>query len=40
MGGAKNQVTLFNASGAESWPLMDKQDLARKLAARIAEEMK
>jgi phosphopantothenoylcysteine decarboxylase/phosphopantothenate--cysteine ligase len=38
MGGADNQVTLITASGAEPWPLMDKQTLARKLAARIAEQ--
>ncbi len=37
MGGAENQITLITRKGAESWPLMDKQRLARKLAARIAE---
>ncbi len=37
MGGAKNQVTLITPAGAEPWPLMDKGDLARKLAVRIAE---
>ncbi len=40
MGGAKNQVTLITAAGAEAWPLMDKQSLARKLAVRIAEALK
>ncbi len=40
MGGADNQVTLITASGAEHWPLMDKQELARKLAVRIAEQFK
>jgi phosphopantothenoylcysteine decarboxylase/phosphopantothenate--cysteine ligase len=40
MGGAENQVTLITARGQEPWPLMDKQDLARKLAVRIAEELK
>jgi phosphopantothenoylcysteine decarboxylase/phosphopantothenate--cysteine ligase len=39
MGGADNQVTLITAHGVESWPLMDKQELARKLAARIAEQL-
>jgi phosphopantothenoylcysteine decarboxylase/phosphopantothenate--cysteine ligase len=38
MGGADNQVTLVTRTGAESWPLMDKQALARKLAAKIAEQ--
>jgi len=38
MGGADNQVTLITAKGVERWPLMDKQELARKLAARIAEQ--
>jgi phosphopantothenoylcysteine decarboxylase/phosphopantothenate--cysteine ligase len=38
MGGADNQVTLITAHGVERWPLMDKQELARKLAARIAEQ--
>jgi phosphopantothenoylcysteine decarboxylase/phosphopantothenate--cysteine ligase len=40
MGGTKNQVTLLTAAGAEPWPLMDKQDLARKLAIRVAEQLK
>ncbi len=39
MGGAKNQVTLITAQGAEPWPLMDKLDLARILAVRIAKEI-
>jgi len=38
MGGADNQVTLMTANGVERWPLMDKQELARKLAVRIAEQ--
>jgi phosphopantothenoylcysteine decarboxylase/phosphopantothenate--cysteine ligase len=39
MGGAQNQVTLITAQGAEPWPLMDKLDLARILAVRIAKEI-
>jgi len=39
MGGDKNQVTLITAQGAEAWPLMDKQELARKMAVRIAEQL-
>ena len=37
MGGDRNQVILITEDGTESWPMMDKQDLARRLAARIAE---
>jgi len=37
MGGAKNQVSLISKEIVESWPLMDKTDVARKLAARMAE---
>ena len=38
MGGADNQVTLITHEGAQAWPKMDKQALARKLAAKIAEQ--
>jgi phosphopantothenoylcysteine decarboxylase/phosphopantothenate--cysteine ligase len=37
MGGADNRVTLFDANGQEAWPSMPKQDVAARLAARIAE---
>ncbi len=36
MGGAENAVTLITADGAESWPRMAKDQVARQLAARIA----
>jgi len=36
MGGAENAVTLITAEGAESWPRMGKDAVARRLAARIA----
>jgi len=39
MGGAENAVTLITAAGAETWPRMAKTDVARRLAARIAEEL-
>jgi phosphopantothenoylcysteine decarboxylase/phosphopantothenate--cysteine ligase len=39
MGGADNQVTLITAAGAEPWPLMDKQEVARKLAIRISKQI-
>ncbi len=36
MGGADNQVILFDAAGAETWPSMPKAQVAEKLASRIA----
>jgi phosphopantothenoylcysteine decarboxylase/phosphopantothenate--cysteine ligase len=39
MGGAENAVTLITEGGAEDWPRMGKGDVARKLAARIAETL-
>ena len=40
MGGAENEVLLITRDSAEAWPRMNKQDVARKLAARIAETLK
>ena len=39
MGGAENAVTLITDAGAESWPRMGKNQVAQKLAARIAEAL-
>ncbi|NBT31786.1 MAG: bifunctional phosphopantothenoylcysteine decarboxylase/phosphopantothenate--cysteine ligase CoaBC [Rhodobacteraceae bacterium] len=39
MGGTENAVTLISENGAENWPRMNKADVARKLAARIAEAL-
>jgi phosphopantothenoylcysteine decarboxylase/phosphopantothenate--cysteine ligase len=39
MGGAENAVTLITANGAETWPRMTKEAVARRLAARIAEAL-
>ncbi len=39
MGGADNDITLISADGAEVWPHMSKDDVARKLAAKIAEAL-
>ncbi|PTE15678.1 bifunctional phosphopantothenoylcysteine decarboxylase/phosphopantothenate--cysteine ligase CoaBC [Pseudogemmobacter blasticus] len=39
MGGSENAVTLISAEGAESWPRMAKDAVARRLAARIAEAL-
>ena len=36
IGGDENQVILFDADGVERWPLADKTEVARRLAARIA----
>ncbi|MGJ8597316.1 bifunctional phosphopantothenoylcysteine decarboxylase/phosphopantothenate--cysteine ligase CoaBC [Sulfitobacter sp.] len=37
MGGAENAVTLISDAGAEEWPRMGKDEVAQKLAARIAD---
>jgi phosphopantothenoylcysteine decarboxylase/phosphopantothenate--cysteine ligase len=39
MGGAENAVTLITAGGAETWPRLPKAEVARRLAARIAEAL-
>jgi len=40
MGGAENAVTLISEAGAETWPRMGKDEVARRLAARIAEALR
>ncbi|MFC3086443.1 bifunctional phosphopantothenoylcysteine decarboxylase/phosphopantothenate--cysteine ligase CoaBC [Tabrizicola soli] len=40
MGGAENAVTLISEAGAEEWLRMGKDEVARKLAARIAEALR
>ena len=37
MGGAENQITLFDEHGSESWPMLSKTDVAAKLAEKIAK---
>ena len=39
MGGSENAVTLISDTGAETWPRMGKDAVARQLAARIAETL-
>ncbi|RMD49334.1 MAG: bifunctional phosphopantothenoylcysteine decarboxylase/phosphopantothenate--cysteine ligase CoaBC [Alphaproteobacteria bacterium] len=39
MGGAENAVTLITPEGEESWPRLPKEEVARRLAARIAEAL-
>jgi len=40
MGGSENAVVLISDDGAEAWPRMGKDEVARKLAARIAEALR
>lgn len=40
MGGDQNRVHLVTADGVEDWPLLDKTEVAHKLAARIADTLK
>ncbi len=39
MGGAENEVHLLTATGTEHWPRAPKEQVARHLAARIAEAL-
>ncbi|MEM9668797.1 MAG: bifunctional phosphopantothenoylcysteine decarboxylase/phosphopantothenate--cysteine ligase CoaBC [Pseudomonadota bacterium] len=39
MGGSRNEVALITATGIDRWPDLDKMDVARRLSARIAEEL-
>ena len=39
MGGDRNTVHLVTADGVESWPELDKLDVARRLVARAAERL-
>jgi phosphopantothenoylcysteine decarboxylase / phosphopantothenate---cysteine ligase len=39
-GGEQNAVSLVTQDGVEKWPRLDKQEVARRLAARIAEALR
>lgn len=39
MGGAENAVTIIDDAGAEVWPRLTKDEVARRLAARIANAL-
>ena len=39
MGGGENQVTLITEAGQDSWPRMSKDQVAARLAARIADAL-
>ena len=40
MGGAENAVTIVSTQGAEPWPRLGKEEVARRLAQRIAEALR
>ncbi len=40
MGGGENAVTVISDDGAEEWPRMSKDQVAKQLAARIADALK
>jgi len=40
MGGEENAVSLITAAGVEEWPRLNKDEVARRLAARIAEAVR
>jgi phosphopantothenoylcysteine decarboxylase/phosphopantothenate--cysteine ligase len=39
MGGTENAVVLISEAGAEAWPRMEKEKVARRLAQNIAEAL-
>jgi phosphopantothenoylcysteine decarboxylase / phosphopantothenate---cysteine ligase len=39
MGGAENEVVLMTGDAAERWPRMGKDDVARRLASRVADAL-
>ncbi|WP_026607198.1 bifunctional phosphopantothenoylcysteine decarboxylase/phosphopantothenate--cysteine ligase CoaBC [Methylocapsa acidiphila] len=40
MGGDRNQVTIMTREGAESWPDLDKDEVANRLMTKLAEMLK
>ena len=40
MGGSENAVVLISGEGSESWPRMGEREVAKRLAARIAEALR
>jgi phosphopantothenoylcysteine decarboxylase/phosphopantothenate--cysteine ligase len=40
MGGARNTVHIFDASGVEAWPDLPKEEVARRLAGRVAAALR
>ena len=37
---SENEIHLITAAGVEDWPSLDKQEVARRLATRIAEALR
>jgi phosphopantothenoylcysteine decarboxylase/phosphopantothenate--cysteine ligase len=40
MGGDSNEIHLITEAGTESWPAASKQEVAKRLANRIADALK
>jgi phosphopantothenoylcysteine decarboxylase/phosphopantothenate--cysteine ligase len=40
MGGDRNRVRIVSKAGVDEWPEMGKDDVAKRLAALIAERLK
>jgi phosphopantothenoylcysteine decarboxylase/phosphopantothenate--cysteine ligase len=38
MGGDKNAIHIVTREGIDSWPTLDKDEVARRLIARLARE--
>jgi phosphopantothenoylcysteine decarboxylase/phosphopantothenate--cysteine ligase len=39
MGGDKNTIHVVTRGGVDSWPTLDKHEVARRLIARLAREL-
>ena len=39
MGGPRNKVHLVSAPGIESWPMLDKEEVAERLVLRLAQSL-
>jgi phosphopantothenoylcysteine decarboxylase/phosphopantothenate--cysteine ligase len=39
MGGDRNAVHLVSAAGVDTWPTLAKEEVARRLVARLAESL-
>lgn len=39
MGGSENAITIITPTGAEEWPRLPKDEVARRLAARVADAL-
>jgi phosphopantothenoylcysteine decarboxylase/phosphopantothenate--cysteine ligase len=39
MGGGSNKIHIVTRDGIDSWPTLDKDEVARRLIARLAREL-